>query len=123
VVPKGYESLESINLGQICNIQNGVHVKAHESKDQHHIIATRELLPECAKDFHFMSVFIIDESFEDKTIQETIYGVAKLGYGLNYYFDEFGHKLKLEDSRYLVLLFDENIQCVGYHIIEKDAIL
>ncbi|MBE0451973.1 MAG: serine/threonine protein kinase [Clostridia bacterium] len=123
VVSKGYESLEAINLGQICNIKNGVHVKAHESKDQHQIIATRELLPECAQDFQFMSVFIIDETFEDQTIQEIIYGVSKLGYGLNYYFDEFGHKVKLEDSRYLVLFFDENIRCVGYHIIEKDAIL
>ncbi|MDW7660338.1 MAG: serine/threonine-protein kinase [Bacillota bacterium] len=120
---KGYESLEDINLAKICKIDNGIYVKEHDMKDQHNIVATRELLPECAQDFHFMSVFIIDQTFEDKTIQETIYGVSKLGYGLNYYFDEFGHKVKLEDARYLVLLFDENIQCVGYHIIEKDAIL
>lgn len=120
---KGYESLEDINLAQICKIDNGILVKEHDVKDQHNIIASREMLPECAQDFNFMSVFIIDETFEDQTIQETIYGVSQLGYGLNYYFDEFGHKVKLEDARYLVLLFDEDIKCVGYHIIEKDAIL
>lgn len=120
---KGYESLDDINLAQICKIDNGIHVNKHDVKEQHNIIASRELLPECAQDFHFMSVFVIDQTFEEKTIQETIYGVSKLGYGLNYYFDEFGHKVKLEDARYLVLLFDDDIKCVGYHIIEKDAIL
>jgi len=116
---KGYESIETVNLAKISYINSGINVEAHASKEQHKIVASRELLPEIAQEFIFMSVFKIDESFEIQTIQDTIYGVASLGFGLNFYFDELSYIIKLEDSRYFVLLFDENIHCVGYHIIKK----
>lgn len=118
-IEKGYETPNEVRLMDITVVSDHISYKPTEEEIIKRIMVSREDLEAPAKDFIYISLFHIDESFEVRTVEETIFGVSQLGLGLGLYIDEVGHKFSVRkfNTRYLVLLFDENIKCVGYGFI------
>lgn len=118
-IEKGYDSPDEVKLFNITVISDHLSYKSTDEETVKRIIVDRDALSSNSSEFVYISLFHIDETFEVRTVEETIFGVSQLGFGLNLYIDEIGHKFNVRkfNTRYLVLLFDEDIKCVGYGFI------
>ncbi|MBM7560840.1 serine/threonine protein kinase [Fusibacter tunisiensis] len=121
---KGYGSVKEIRLSTVSEVSDSFGLEPTTVNTEKRIIINRESLCPVAETFVYISLFEVDDTFRETTVEEIIYGVSQLGYGLNLYLDEFGYPFKMEnqESRYLVLLFNEDIHCVGYGFVKGTVI-